>query len=69
MTAGKGHLDDRNENHLGKVDRSKVPQGRVGNPQDIAGAVLYLCGPGGFYVNGSTLITDGGRLSIFPSTF
>ncbi|KAK4225657.1 NAD(P)-binding protein [Podospora fimiseda] len=69
ITAGKGRLDDQNRNFLGPVDRSQVPQGRAGNAQDIAGAILYLCGKGGFYVNGSTVVVDGGRLSLFPASY
>jgi pteridine reductase len=34
--------------------------GRVGEPEDIAEAVLYLAGAG--YVTGTTLVVDGGRL-------
>lgn len=69
MTAGKDHLDDQNRNYLGPVARTEVPQGRVGNPEDIAGAILYLCGRGGFYCNGSTVAVDGGRLSLFPASY
>ena len=69
MTAGKGHLDDMNRNHLGPFDRTKIPQGRAGDAKDMAGAILYLCGRSGYYCNGSTVVTDGGRLSIFPSTY
>lgn len=37
-----------------------VPLGRIGNPDDIAGAALYLCGKGGSYVTGAILPIDGG---------
>lgn len=37
-----------------------VPLGRIGAPQDIAGATLYLCGRGGSYVTGAVLPLDGG---------
>lgn len=37
-----------------------VPIGRIGSPQDIAGAVLFLCGRGGAYVTGAVLPIDGG---------
>ncbi|MEM7461993.1 MAG: SDR family oxidoreductase [Pseudomonadota bacterium] len=45
-----------------KVERvgSSVPLQRIGEPQDIAGAVLYLCGAGGAYVTGAILPVDGG---------
>jgi NAD(P)-dependent dehydrogenase (short-subunit alcohol dehydrogenase family) len=64
ITAGKGTMDDYNRNHLGPVPKSAVPQGRAGDEQDIAGAILFLCGRGGWYCNGTEIILDGGRLSI-----
>ena len=33
---------------------------RLAQPEEIAGAVLYLCGPDGEYVTGSTLHVNGG---------
>ncbi|WP_157016308.1 SDR family oxidoreductase [Mesorhizobium xinjiangense] len=40
---------------------SRVPLGRIGNPDDIAGATLYLCGKAGNYVTGAILPLDGGQ--------
>jgi NAD(P)-dependent dehydrogenase (short-subunit alcohol dehydrogenase family) len=37
-----------------------VPLGRIGSPDDIAAAALYLCGKGGSYVTGAILPIDGG---------
>jgi NAD(P)-dependent dehydrogenase (short-subunit alcohol dehydrogenase family) len=37
-----------------------VPLGRIGSPDDIAGATLFLCGKGGAYVTGAILPLDGG---------
>lgn len=36
------------------------PMGRIGRPQDIAAATLFLCGYGGSYVTGTTIPLDGG---------
>jgi NAD(P)-dependent dehydrogenase (short-subunit alcohol dehydrogenase family) len=33
---------------------------RIGDPMDVAGAVLYLCSPAGSLVTGHTLLVDGG---------
>lgn len=38
----------------------RVPVGRLGRPEDIAAAVLYLCGRGGAYTTGAILPIDGG---------
>jgi NAD(P)-dependent dehydrogenase (short-subunit alcohol dehydrogenase family) len=40
---------------------SHVPIGRIGEPDDIAGATLYLCGRAGSYVTGAILPIDGGQ--------
>lgn len=37
-----------------------VPMGRIGSPDDIAGATLFLCGRAGAYVTGAILPLDGG---------
>ena len=43
--------------------RDRIPAGRWGTPQDIAGAVAFLAGPEATYVNGHTLVVDGGWLA------
>jgi len=42
------------------VVAKSVPLRRVGTPDDIAAAALYLCGHGGSYVTGAILPIDGG---------
>ncbi len=37
-----------------------IPLHRLGKPEDIAGAVLYLCSPLAGYVSGHTLAVNGG---------
>ena len=37
-----------------------VPSGRIGTPEDMAGAAIFLASRAGDYVVGSTLIVDGG---------
>lgn len=48
---------------------NQVPQGRMGGLNDIAGLTLFLVGKGGAYVNGTAQLTDGGRVSVFPSVY
>jgi len=37
-----------------------IPAGRMGQPEDMAGAALFLASPLASYINGQTLIVDGG---------
>ena len=37
-----------------------IPSGRIGEPEDMAGAAIFLASRAGDYVVGSTLIVDGG---------
>ncbi|CAL9343311.1 SDR family NAD(P)-dependent oxidoreductase [Streptomyces sp. enrichment culture] len=41
----------------------RIPSGRRGRPADIVGPVLFLASPAADYVNGQTLVVDGGWLS------
>ena len=40
--------------------RERTPQGRLGAPEDIAGAVVLLCADQAGFVNGTHLLVDGG---------
>ena len=39
---------------------STIPLKRIGEPEDVAGAVIYLCSRAGAYVTGQTIAVDGG---------
>jgi NAD(P)-dependent dehydrogenase (short-subunit alcohol dehydrogenase family) len=40
--------------------KERIPAGRIGLPEDMAGAAIYLASRAGDYVMGSTLVVDGG---------
>ena len=53
----------------GVFDKSRIPAERAGTPEDMAGCILYLTSRAGAYCTGNVVVTDGGRLSIMPSTY
>jgi NAD(P)-dependent dehydrogenase (short-subunit alcohol dehydrogenase family) len=44
----------------GDTVKERIPAGRIGVPEDMAGAAIYLASRAGDYVMGSTLVVDGG---------
>jgi len=58
-------LTDINREHLSDPKNeeywySKIPWGRVGQPQDLVGAAIFLATAESEYVTGTTLFVDGG---------
>jgi 2-deoxy-D-gluconate 3-dehydrogenase len=49
---------DRNEAIL-----ARIPAGRWGRPEDIAGTAVFLCSPAAAYIHGAILNVDGGWLA------
>ncbi|KAH9217078.1 hypothetical protein DL95DRAFT_434857 [Leptodontidium sp. 2 PMI_412] len=45
------------------------PAERTGTIEDMAGAVLYLTLRAEAYLDGNVIVTDGGRLSVLPSSY
>ncbi len=44
----------------GRQIGERIPAGRWGQPEDVAGAVVFLCSPAAAYVHGHVLVVDGG---------
>jgi acetoacetyl-CoA reductase len=42
-----------------------VPAGRIGQPADVAGAVVFLCSPQAGYITGINLPVNGGLFMSF----
>jgi NAD(P)-dependent dehydrogenase (short-subunit alcohol dehydrogenase family) len=47
------------------VDRRKIPMGRSGLPEDVAGTVIFLASDYCRYMTGQLLVVDGGLMSTF----
>ena len=48
---------------------SKIPSARLGHPDDIANAVLFLCSNQSSYINGETLHVNGGLYMAWQNMF
>jgi NAD(P)-dependent dehydrogenase (short-subunit alcohol dehydrogenase family) len=43
-----------------KINIEMTPYPRLGSVEDIASTVAFLCSPGGSFINGQTIVVDGG---------
>ena len=56
----KTAMTDKLEDKFKEAIISKIPSARLGDPNDIANAVLFLCSNQSSYINGETLHVNGG---------
>ena len=52
-----------------KMALDQSPSERTGSEQDLAGTILFMASQAGAYLNGETLVTDGGRLAQLPGVY
>ncbi|MGH2880840.1 MAG: SDR family NAD(P)-dependent oxidoreductase [Solirubrobacteraceae bacterium] len=57
-TPGTGDMDEENT----RAFEAMIPMGRMGEPDDIGRAVLFLSSDLSSYMTGSQIVVDGGRL-------
>jgi NAD(P)-dependent dehydrogenase (short-subunit alcohol dehydrogenase family) len=55
--------DAVNSKDMSQMMISKIPRGRMGTPEDIAGTAIYLCSRASAWVCGETIVLDGGMIS------
>ena len=56
----KTDMTDKIDEKFKEIIVSKIPSARLGKPDDIANAVLFLCSDQSDYINGETLHVNGG---------
>jgi glucose 1-dehydrogenase len=59
---GQSEIYERDPSHMDRL-LGRVLRGRVGTPDDIASAVLFLASDEADFINGTTLYADGGVLA------
>ena len=47
-----------------KATEKLIPMGRVGQPEDLAAAIAFLCSDDASYITGAVLPVDGGRSAV-----
>lgn len=52
-----------NNEQMKKMAISQIPRGRMGSPEDIAGAAIYLSSRAGAWVCGNIITLDGGMIA------
>jgi NAD(P)-dependent dehydrogenase (short-subunit alcohol dehydrogenase family) len=43
-----------------RINTEMTPHQRLGTVDDVASTVAFLCSPGGSFINGQTIVVDGG---------
>ena len=62
LIKGTGMMEELKEEDRQQI-LARIPMERFGSTQDVAEAVLFLCGKGAGYITGQVLIVDGGMIT------
>ena len=65
----KTAMTDKIDEKFKEAIISKIPSGRLGEPEDIANAVLFLASNQSNYINGETLHINGGMYMAWQNKF
>jgi NAD(P)-dependent dehydrogenase (short-subunit alcohol dehydrogenase family) len=53
------------ESELGRNELARTPVGRLGLPEDVANVAVFLASSASSYINGATIILDGGTMAVW----
>jgi len=65
----KTAMTDKIDEKFKEAIISKIPSGRLGEPDDIANAVLFLISEQSSYINGETIHVNGGMYMAWQNSF
>jgi len=65
----KTAMTDKIDEKFKDIIVSKIPSARLGEPDDIANAVIFLCSDQSSYINGETLHVNGGMYMAWQNMF
>ena len=54
------------EVYAATLAKRPIPVGRLGEPDDVSGLVVFLCSPRASWITGGTFMVDGGILPTVP---
>ena len=61
IITGKAAKSGKSKEDIIAEEKSHIPAGRFGKPQELAAAIAFLASPAAGYINGVSLPVDGGR--------